>query len=221
MRRGAATAAAVASVAAAWLGAGPASAHPHEFIDAGIEVRFDAEGRVEALRIIWVYDEFVSLIILEERGLDPDGDGVLTAEERATLQGFDMNWDEGFAGDTYALSGGGPLALGRPEQFTADVVAGRLVSTHLRRLEQPVAAADVPFVVQIYDPDYYTAYTIATDPVLSGRADCTAQVWGPDIDAAQAELAAAMKELGADAETEFPAVGAAFAEEVRVTCPGS
>lgn len=89
-----------------------ALAHPHVFVDTGVELRFDAEGRLEALRIVWVYDDFVSLMIVAERGLDPDGDGVLTEAETAALTGFDMQWDEGFAGDTYLLADGRDLALG-------------------------------------------------------------------------------------------------------------
>ncbi len=199
--------------------AAPAGAHPHVFIDAGVELRFDGAGRLDAVRVVWVYDDLTSLMILADRGLDPDGDGALTAAEAAALSGFDMQWDAGFAGDTYLLQGDQPMALGRPQDWTAAVVGGRIITTHLRRLDTPVAPAAVPIVVQVYDPGYYTAYAIAADPVIRGRDGCVAEVYGPDLDAAQEALQAAMKELsGLDLEQGFPAVGQNYAEEVRLTC---
>ncbi|MDP2087612.1 MAG: DUF1007 family protein [Gemmobacter sp.] len=200
--------------------AAPALAHPHVFIDAGVELRFDGDGRLEALRVVWVYDDLTSLMILADRGFDPDGDGALTDEETARLSGFDMQWDAGFAGDTYLLHGDQPVELGRPQDWTARVVEGRIITTHLRALEAPVAPGAAPLVVQVYDPGYYTAYAISAEPVIRGRDDCLAEVFGPDLEAAQAALQAAMQELsGLDLEQGFPAVGQTYAEEVRLTCP--
>ena len=61
----------------------PAHAHPHIFIDAAIEVVFAPDGRAEGVRLRWSYDDFFSLTLVAERGLDPDFDGVLTPEELA------------------------------------------------------------------------------------------------------------------------------------------
>lgn len=204
--------------------AGPAAAHPHIFIDTGLEVIFDDQGRATHLRVTWVYDDFFSLLVIEDRGLDPDGDGLLTPEETAALQGFDMNWDPGFAGDTYALAGAEAVALGPPEAWTAAYVEGRVVSTHLRALALPVRPAPDPLIVQVYDPGFYSAYTIAAQPVLTGAPPgCAVQVFEPDRDAADAILQAALDELAGsvDVEMEFPAVGAAYAEEARITCAGA
>ena len=72
--------------------AAPALAHPHMWLDTGIEVIFDAEGRASALRIRWGYDEFSSLVFIEERGLDADHDGTATpAEAAAKFIGFQPN----------------------------------------------------------------------------------------------------------------------------------
>ncbi len=200
--------------------ASPVLAHPHVYIDTGIEVLFDAEGRATALRVTWVYDDFFSLMVLQDRGLDPDADGVMTPAEEAALNGFDMEWDADYAGDTYVLAGEVPVALTRPSDWTATYAEGRLTSTHLRRLEAPVDPAAGPLVIQAYDPGFYTAYTIAFDPVLTGRTGCSAQVFAPDLSEADQQLQAALSEYGADVdlEMEFPAIGAAYADEIRVTC---
>lgn len=197
-----------------------AEAHPHIFVSSGIEVIFDDQGRATALRIRWTYDEMFSLMMVQENGLDPDGDNQLTPAELATLNGADMNWDAGFAGDTYALLGDTPLALGRPHDWTMDYDGASLTSTHVRDFDAPVPVAEVPLVVQSYDPGYYTAYTIDFEPVVTGRTGCTAGIWEPDRSKADALLDAALKEYdGSDVESGgFPAVGAAYADEVRVTC---
>lgn len=211
------------AVIAALALAGPAAAHPHIFIDTELEVIFDAAGKATHVRVTWIYDDFYSLLMIEDRGLDPDGDGVLTPEEHAALQGFDMAWDADFLGDTFVLAGGQSVTLGRPEAWTAAYADGRIVSTHLRAFDRAVAVAPDPLVVQVYDPGYYSAYYISAQPLLTGAPPgCTAQVFEPDRDAADAILQAALDELAgtADVEMEFPAVGAAYAEEARITCAG-
>jgi ABC-type uncharacterized transport system substrate-binding protein len=205
------------------LSAAPAAAHPHIFIDTGLEVIFDRQGRAAAVRVAWVYDDFYSLMVLSDRGLDRDGDGALTAAETAALNGFDMNWDADYQGDLYLMDGGGaPVALGRPRDWTATVEQGRIVTTHVRPLARPLAVAADPLVLQVYDPGYYTAYTILGTPSLSGAGaqGCRVQVFAPDLTEAQQELQAMLQEYTADqsVEMDFPAVGANFAEEARVTC---
>ena len=200
--------------------AGGAFSHPHIFVDAAIEVIFDDQHRATALRVTWAYDDLFSLMIVEERNMDPDFDGILTPEETAAIQGFDMAWDAGYPGDTYALLGEVPQALSGPSDWVATYADGRLTSTHLRRFEAPVPVADQPLVVQVYDPSFYTAYTIAAATTLTGAPDCTAQTFEPDREAADQILQDAIAEQAgsSDIEGAFPAIGADYSEEVRITC---
>ncbi len=203
-------------------GTGPALSHPHVFIDTVVEVLINADNAATGLRISWTYDDLYSLFIVGDMGLDPDWDGKLTPEEEAKLSGFDMKWDPGFAGDTYALVNDADLALSRPQDWGASYAGGRITSTHVRVFDQPVPLGDVPLIVQVYDPGYYTAYAIAQDPVLTGGTGCLAEVFVPDLDAADEALLAALAEFTPDVDLEmnFPAIGKNYAEEVRVTCAG-
>ena len=45
----------------------------------------DDQGRLAAIRVIWQYDAFASLFILESLEVDKDGDGVLTDDETAKV----------------------------------------------------------------------------------------------------------------------------------------
>ena len=201
-------------------GAGPVLAHPHVWIDVEVEVILDDRNRATAVRIGWTYDDLYSLFVVSDMGLDPDWDGQLTAEETGRLAGFDMAWDPGFPGDTYALLGEAPLALSRPRDWTASYAEGKITTTHLRSFDAPVPLGDLPLVLQAYDPGYYVAYTIPGEPVVIGGQGCVAQVFVPDLSAAEQELLDALAEFtpDVDLEADFPAVGAQFAEEVRVTC---
>jgi ABC-type uncharacterized transport system substrate-binding protein len=200
--------------------AGPAGAHPHLWIDARIEVIVNERNEATGVRIGWTYDDLYSLYVVGDMGLDPDWDGKLTAEEEATLSGFDMDWLPDFPGDTYVLKGGAAIALSGPKDWGASYAGGRITSTHLRTFDAPVPVGEEPLIVQVYDPGYYVAYSIPFDPVVSGGSGCAAQIFVPDLDEADEALKAALSEYtpDIDLEAEFPAVGAAYAEEVRVTC---
>jgi ABC-type uncharacterized transport system substrate-binding protein len=196
------------------------AAHPHIYVDTSLEVIFDDTGAVSALRIGWTYDDLISLLIIEDRGLDPDGDSILVPEAIARLQGFDMEWEAGFAGDTYAQMDGQKLTLSAPSEFTASYAEGKLSSTHLRRFVPAVDIGQVPLVLQSYDPGFYSAYAVVGQPLLTGRTDCTVAVIAPDTDAADDALLAQLAAVPADIDLEmqFPDVGASYADQVVVTC---
>lgn len=206
------------------LSAAPAAAHPHAFIDATIEVIFDDTGRATALRIGWVYDELTTLMVIEDAAADKDGDGALSPVELIPLKGFDMQWDQDFLGDTYVKMGGQPVALTvQPEDWMTEWQDGRFISYHTRRFVEPVSVASEPLVILPYDPGYYAAYTITGETALTGRKDCEATVFVPDIEGQYAELVSTLQEYSPGMNIEeigFPNVGEKLSEEVRITCAG-
>jgi ABC-type uncharacterized transport system substrate-binding protein len=196
----------------------PAAAHPHVFIGTGFTLVLDDRNRVTAIRVSWAYDELYSLLVIEDRGLDTDLDGVLTPEETATLNGFDMAWIEGFPGDTYAAADGAPLTLGPPSDYTTTVEDGRIVTTHTRTVAEAPDAARV--TVKAYDPTFYTAYEVSRGVTVEGGTGCTAELVPADLDAAYTLLEELLYGPRSTewSEDDFPEVGEAFADEVRLTC---
>ena len=196
----------------------PVAAHPHVFIGTGLTLVVDDTNRLAAIRVTWAYDELYSLLVLEERGLDPDYDGLLTPEELAALNGFDMAWIDGFPGDTYAYADGQPLALGPPTDFVTTIEDGRIVTTHTRRLDAPPSGAALS--VKAYDPTFYTAYEISRGITVEGGTDCTAELAPADLDAAYTMLEELLYGPRSQewSEDDFPEVGEAFADEVRLAC---
>ena len=202
--------------------AAPLGAHPHIFVDTGLEVLVDPEGRVTHLRVTWEYDALYTLLITEEYGVDQDYDGVFSPADRAVMTGFDMNWVEGFNGDLEASLGGQPVALSGPSEATADLVDGKLVTTHLRAVAGAVSVRGAVLSLRPYDVTYYTDYQVTRPVTVTGAEGCAIERVLPDIDAALARTQAELAELPTDADAEamgFPEIGERFATEVRVTCP--
>ena len=159
--------------------AAPAQAHPHMFVETGLQVVFDDQGQAIGVRVRWSYDDLTSMQILADLGMDPEMDGVLTDPELAALNGFDMQWDQGITGDTYALVGDTALALSRPQDWTVAVEGMRITSTHFRSFDAAVTM-DAPLLVQAYDATLYTAYVL-TGEIAAARAGCTAEKVMPDL----------------------------------------
>lgn len=213
-----------AAIAAIWLalGIGPAAAHPHIFIDTGLEIIFDDQGRLTHVRVTWKYDDLYSLLLSEDYNLDPDHDGQITDAERAKLTGFDADWVEGYPGDLEATIDGKALTLSRPMQPTADMIDGRLISTHLREVTGMPLLADHPISFKAFDPSYYTAYDVTLPVTITGRQDCQLRQIAPDIEGQLAIMQAQLLRLDANAdlaENDIPMIGGDFATDIRITCP--
>ncbi|MEM7317857.1 MAG: DUF1007 family protein [Pseudomonadota bacterium] len=200
------------------------SAHPHVFIETGFELIFDDQSRLTHVRVTWAYDEFYSLLVLEELQLDADGDGELTGPEQVALSGFDANWIEGYNGDFEARLGENLLDLSGPKDPTATIEDGKIVSTHLRSFARPVSLAGESLSAKAYDETYYTAYDLTRPVSITGPVSCMIDRLDPDIDAQLAEMQALLLRLDADAdleENDIPLIGAEFATEIRVSCLAS
>jgi ABC-type uncharacterized transport system substrate-binding protein len=210
------------ALTALYLIPGAAAAHPHVFVEAGVELVMDGAGQLLGVRLTWTYDDFFSYLLTADLGIDPEGDLILTDAELATLQASVMDWPADFAGDLTVTQGGVVQALGPRLEPSVSLDQGRVVERHFRPLATPVAAT-TPVVVQVYDPYYYVAYTVVGDIILTDGAGCVSRYQPADLNTAYAlvdELlyGRAASDVGPD--EEFPEVGYAFADTVTVTCGG-
>ena len=212
------------AAAAVLFAAQPAFAHPHVYIDAGLEVIFDAEGQLTHIQVTWAYDAFYSLLITEDFGMDADGDGALTPAEEAELTGFDAQWIAGFNGDLVATLDGQALKLSGPLEPTARMVAGQIVSSHLREVSgTPVMAGDV-LSIKVFDETYYTAYALSLPVKLTNATGCDMLRVEPNVDVELSRMQTMLLDIDVDADLEemdIPMMGEAFATELVVTCPAS
>lgn len=192
--------------------AAPLGAHPHVFVETGLKLVRGQSGMVEGVEVTWRYDELYSLLILEDMGLDDDFDGKLTQVEMAQLDGFDLQWVEGFEGDLYAATAEGKLALGAPENRGTSMDKGQIVTRHYRAL----SATPKTLSLKAFDPTYYTAYDLGLGVDLP--EGCQAKVLKADLEAAKRLEAELLGDDVNDPEADYPEVGEEFADEIIVTC---
>lgn len=200
------------------------SAHPHVFIDGALSLIFDDEGRLAALRVGWSYDEFYSLVMIEDNGLDADGDGTPEPEKLEEFAGKDVDWAAGFPGDVTVLQGGAALELEGPLRHRAYFENGRYVTTHIRPLKEPILPGE-GIEARLYDPTFFVAYDMPVLPTVEGREGCTVTRNAADTDKAYEEYGEklASVDMGEDpfAEVDLGDIGILFADTFEVTCAAS
>ena len=195
-----------------------ASAHPHVFIDGGVDFVMDTSGDLTALRITWIYDPLASLFLLEDVGIAGLDDGDLTPALRAELASIQTEWIEGYDGDSYLWHDGGRVALSGPVDATARIEDGRVVYSFLRDLATPLRpGADT--IVKVYDPTYYTAYAVTLAPRIEGPPEACAAVVEPfEPTPMLARLQQSLAAIPPDGTPEDAEIGARFAEKVHIRC---
>ncbi|MEG4641693.1 DUF1007 family protein [Paracoccus sp. APAP_BH8] len=198
-----------------------AEAHPHVFIDTGLTFRFDGEGRLGAVSVVWAFGDFSSMLMVEDMEMDQDGDGVLTDDEIARLTAMFSDWPEDFAGDLYLTRDGNPVALSGPQEVAVRYQQGRIVVTHIRALLDRIRPEDERIELQVYDPTYYTFYDLVGALEISGRDDCRVEIEKADIAAAQRKYGDELAKLTNDEimdQGKYPDVGGDFADDMRLEC---
>ena len=206
----------IIGIGAFWLWAVSAQAHPHVFVDVGLQFHTDDAGRLTAIEVSWTYDEFYTLLLLEDHGFDPDADGHLTPDERDALIGFDLaDWPDWFEGGVFLFNGEGRITPGDPEALDLVLHDGRLRTRHVRPI---VPVSPVDLIIRAYDPSYYAALTLEMVEGLPGS--CTQEVIRHDPDAAAAQIAGQFGDIS-EAAFDEARVGIYYADTLAVSCAGS
>lgn len=200
-----------------------AVAHPHVFVSADVEIVVE-QGFVQGVRVQWDYDDFFSLVLTSDLGIDLDGDMVLTPEEAEILSASVLDWPADYDGDIALRQNGDLLALGPRQEAGAVLIEGRVRESHLRPLDPAVAT---PLELAVFDPYFYVAYELAGMPrVVDGAGQpvegCTVDLLKADLEAAYAQVEAEWGRPASEfeAEEDFPMIGENFADRVIVTCAG-
>lgn len=192
--------------------------HPHVFVDASAGMIFDAEGRVTGLSILWRYDAMTTLNLYVQLGLDADGDGALDAGDLARIAQGETDWPPDYEGDTYLFQKGARVALGRPENASAQMVGDQVEVRFDLPLAAPLPVQD-GVVLKLYDPTYFYAYSVEAALTPESLPEgCAAQVIPFRPSAADAALQEDLAALSAEEIPDDPQIGARFADELRLTC---
>ncbi len=199
--------------------AGQASAHPHVFIDGGVDFRFGPDAKLEALEVSWRYDEFETLYTLSAQGLELNDAGGLDEEDRLALVRQLSEWPEDFDGSAHPVVDGVAIPLEWPSDLDAHLVDGRLQLTFVRRLSTPLDMQGREIDVSFHESTYFFAFSVTDQPDLFGDpGPCSARVVDFDPDSNSDELAKTLAKLGREETPEIANVGALFADRIVVRC---
>ncbi|MGR3496174.1 DUF1007 family protein [Citreimonas sp.] len=198
---------------------GPARAHPHVFIDGGVDFVFRDGTMLDALQVTWRYDAFETLYTLSSHGMALNAEGELDEADRLELVRLLSDWPEDFDGSAHLTVGGDAIALEWPSALDAHVVDGRLEMTFTRTLGTPVSLDAQYAEVAFYESTYFFAFSVTDEPrLVDAAAGCSVRVIPFDPDSQTEELSKALSTLGREETPEIENVGALFADRIAVTC---
>lgn len=157
------------------------SAHPHIWVEAQETLRFDAQGRIDAVLAHWEFDDLYSAFSLD--GLDADGDGAYTAAELEPMRSQIHASLRTFGYFTTLSADAQPRAYAEATELTLSADGGIMRLNAVLPLIAPVDPRTESVALQLSDPSYYIAFDLAQlDPVrLEGAvpAGCSGVVERP------------------------------------------
>jgi ABC-type uncharacterized transport system substrate-binding protein len=208
-----------AGIAAAVLAGTPAFAHPHVFVDAKTEVVFGAPGSIAAVRNIWQFDRAFSEYAIQ--GLDTNGDGQLSDAELQPLAKVNVESLAEFEFFTFLFTGKNKFQFVPPTEYWLEFRGGRLTLFYTLPLKEPVAVGK-GVVVEVYDPEYYVAFTFVEDTPVAVAGDaggCTASYRPPhELDDATMAALAAIPQDQRELPPELQDATLGLAHSFAVTC---
>ncbi|MFD0985982.1 DUF1007 family protein [Methyloligella solikamskensis] len=192
-----------------------AEAHPHVWTSVQSELVIGDDGKLQAIRHRWTFDEFYSAMAVQ--GLDTDGDGEYTAEELKPLAEVNVNSLNEFDYFTFVSAKGDSVTLSDPIDYSVEYKDGIVVLNFTLPLKQPVAADSDEVKVEVYDPTFFVAFSFAEkDPLkMAGApAGCQANLKAPLTDPESDALTEAFfSQLGPDST-----YGSQFAQTAVLSC---
>jgi ABC-type uncharacterized transport system substrate-binding protein len=136
----------------------PAFAHPHVWVTARAEVIFAPDGKLSGVRHSWTFDKGYSAYVTQ--GLDKSRDGKLTPDELQELAKQNIASLAEFEFFTVLKVNDTKQAFDVPRDYQMAVANDEATLTFFLPTKVPPPAAKV-FAVEISDPTYFVAFSIA------------------------------------------------------------
>lgn len=167
--------------------ASAASAHPHVFAQARLELQATSDGYIDELRHVWRFDElFTSTVILE---FDADKDGTLGDAELDEVANTIASSIAHYDYFQNLEVKGKDVGFRKVDEMTVGVEDGELLVLFVTIPDQPVLLTDQP-KIGIFDPTFYTAiefYSERDMVLMDAPEGCQHEMVIPDPDEAIAQ----------------------------------
>ncbi|MGH6853350.1 MAG: DUF1007 family protein [Methylocella sp.] len=196
---------------------GAAAAHPHVWVTARAQVVFDANGKIDAIRHAWTFDEMYSAYVTEGQGKNGQ---LLTKEDLAPLAKTNVESLSEFDYFTYAKEASQKVEFGAPTNYSLEQQPDKLVVLRFTLPLKTPASASKAFSFQVYDPTYFVDFEMdKQDPVSMAGAPkgCSVNVLGANpLETADAKKLSESFFSGLSPGFNF---GVKLASRVIVACP--
>lgn len=203
--------------------AGPASAHPHVWVDAKAEVVWDAKGEITAIRHIWQFDpDFTAYATLN---LDANNDGKLSEDELAPLAQTNMDALKEYDYFTHIYVGADhkKVTFAKPEEYWLDFHNQRLTLFYTLPLAKPLALHG-PAMLEVGDPEYFVAISFIKNAEVhleNAPKGCTASYKPPhELDAQTMTVLSAVPVDQRDLPPELVQAASLLTNVINLNCPG-
>lgn len=191
-----------------------AIAHPHAWIDLRSKVLMDDDGKVQAVELSWLFDDYYTVLVAEELSIEGKATEAYLneiAERNLTnLREYDYF--------TRIIYDGEVQAVDDVTRYETEVHDGRLWMRFEVPLATPVDPKAGELTFAVYDPTYWIEILhLEAEPILfsgEGANRCFGEIRQPNPTMEEVTLAAA---LDTD-ETAGDGLGEVFAETVVVRC---
>ncbi|MCB8838177.1 DUF1007 family protein [Aurantimonas sp. VKM B-3413] len=160
------------------LSTGAASAHPHVFVDAKMEIIGDGHGRLAEIRNIWSMDELFSASVIPD--FDADGNGRLDKPELEAVGKQVESSIAEWSYYTFVSRGAEDIAMQPPSTFdvTYDAKKGKLLFVFTMKPKSEVDLTKEAITFSVYDKTYFVAFNFPDEshfieknlPVLCKKA---------------------------------------------------
>ncbi|GGF81819.1 ABC transporter substrate-binding protein [Azorhizobium oxalatiphilum] len=196
------------------LGALPAWAHPHVWVNMRSTLLFDASGNLTGVKQDWTFDEAFTAFALQ--GFPKDASGNYAKEVLAPLAEVNVTSLKEF---DYFVRGKTPkakIAFKDPTDYSLTFANDTLTLHFVLPVEKPVPAKGT-LSFDVYDPTYFVSFEFAEkDPVAmqSAPAGCAFTVTSPDQPQSMQIDESFFTNL-----TSSSTYGAQYADKIQLKCP--
>lgn len=191
----------------------PVAAHPHVWIDTRAVLHLDADRRLHAVALRWLFDELYSeAAVMDLPGRDAAALRIMAAEAMTNLRDWRYFTDlrhDGRRLDTLPVT-----------EYDAAWVDGRLEFTFTLTLPQPVDLRHQPLALRVFDPSFYIDVAFEEDGPLAvqpAAAACSVERRPAPAEPDLTVLSDAYQ--SPDVEPGSEGIGGAFADTLIVHCP--
>ncbi|WP_206455607.1 DUF1007 family protein [Aurantimonas marina] len=200
---------------------GVASAHPHVFAEAKVEIVGAPDGKLAAVRNIWRMDELFSSSVIVD--FDKNANGTLDddelAEVGATVKESIAEWNF----YTFVEAGGREVTMAPPDEVLVLWENNQLLMFFEMKAGEPVDLAKDKLAVSNFDETFFVAFDFTSESdfqLVDMPKSCVKEFLVPDEDEAAKQWLASVATLAPDETIPDDGVNYSkvLAARLEVTC---